>query len=368
MYGLALSIQIYFVYQHKNEERMMIVENTKESRLFDYENVKLVISTLQKIKKYASKNFAKFSAITAVGFSIVLWIIRSLGYFYTLGRFSVYHIDKSYIDVWSEGFLAQVIRDMSIVIMFLIVNYIYFQLSISKNTKRRIVKVLFVLLELCGLSIFIFPLYGISFIDILKHLPNTSMHDIKEFVILWIVWALAVNWLGIFTNFYYRLSKKKLPIKKKVVSENETVVKSQLDKREEKKTEDENNKEKRDLRQDDLKYKKVIEGMGILLIMCIGAFGCMYTMGSQIERQRSAFRFVKEKTEIIDGEKYMFTDQATGDSYYLYPIIYENQDVYIVSQISKDEEMTIDYDFLKVIDKENVSTYYIDNLNIKRDF
>ena len=102
------------------------------------------------------------------------------------------------------------------------------------------------------------------------------------------------------------------------------------------------------------------------LIICIIAFAFMYTLGIQMERQRSEFKYVKEKTEILDGEEYINTDQTTGDSYYLYPIVYENQDVYILSQIRKD--MTIDCGFLKAIDKENVNAYYDDNFKLKRDF
>ena len=79
-----------------NYERSMIMENTNENKgrfLLDYE---LLEKGIRKIKDSSVKDFAKFSAITAVCFSIAIWVTRSFGYFYTLGRFSVYHIDKSY--------------------------------------------------------------------------------------------------------------------------------------------------------------------------------------------------------------------------------------------------------------------------------
>ena len=341
------------------------MENTNENKLFDFLDVNLVARMLKKIRKYASKNFAKFSAITAVCFSIVLWIIRSLGYFYTLGRFSVYHIDKSYIDVWSEGFFAQVIQSVSVVILFLTVNYIYFQLSIpqnNKNAKRRILKVGFVLLEVFGLSVWINLTNGISLNDLLKDLRNASMRDISTLMIVWCGLLAIVNCLGMYANLFHRF-----PIKeKKTVSEDRTVVKPPLDKMGETKTRYENDKEKRGGKHDDLKYKEVIGRMVVPLIICIIAFAFMYTLGIQMERQRSEFKYVKEKTEILDGEEYINTDQTTGDSYYLYPIVYENEQVYILSRIRKD--MTIDCSFLKVIDKENVNTYYIDNLKLNRDF
>lgn len=341
------------------------MENTNENILFDFLDVKLVARTLKKIRKYASKNFAKFSAITAVCFSVLLWIIRSLGYFYMLGRFSVYHIDKSYIDVWSEGFFAQVIQSVSVVILFLTANYIYFQLSIpqnNKNVKRRILKVGFVLLEAFGLSVWINLTNGISLNDLLKDLRNASMRDISALMIAWCRLVFIVNCWGMYANLCHRLFIKE----KKTVSEDETIMNPQLDKMDEKKTRDENDKEKRGVKQDDLKYKEVIVQIVVPLIICIISFAFMYTMGIQMERQRSEFKYVKEKTEIIDGEEYITTDQTTGDSYYLYPIVYENEQVYILSRIRKD--MTIDCSFLKVIDKENVNTYYIDNLKLNRDF
>ena len=150
------------------------------------------------------------------------------------------------------------------------------------------------------------------------------------------------------------------------MSEDRTVVKPPLDKMGETKTRYENDKEKRGGKHDDLKYKAVIGRRVVPLIICIIAFAFMYTLGIQMERQRSEFKYVKEKTEILDGEEYINTDQTTGDSYYLYPIVYENEQVYILSRIRKD--MTIDCSFLKVIDKENVNTYYIDNLKLNRDF
>lgn len=59
---------------------------------------------------------------------------------------------------------------------------------------------------------------------------------------------------------------------------------------------------------DDLKYKEVIGRMVVPLIICIIAFAFMYTLGIQMERQRSEFKYVKEKTEILDGEEYINTD------------------------------------------------------------
>lgn len=348
----------------------MIMENTNKNNLFDFLDDKLLGKALQQIKEFSAKDFAKFSTIMAVCFSIALWITRSLGYFYTLGRFSVYHIDKGYIDVWSEGFLIQVIQSASICILLLTVNYMYFQLSIpkgSKNAKRRLKKIGFILLEFIILSAWVLFTNGISFIGLLKELPDASTVEILALVIVWGLVLIMVNAFGIEAVFFYKRSIKE----KKAVIEVENEVKTQLEKKgknKKKKQKTQKDNEKNDAEQSETKYQRWIKVIEFLLITCIIEFIFMYVMGILAERQRNEFKFVVEEAETVEGDEYVFIDQNKGASYYLYPIVYENQDVYILSQIGKKEEdLIINYDFLKEIDKEDVSTYYIDNLKLKND-
>lgn len=337
------------------------MENTNEN-LFELLDEELLGKGLKKIRDFSAKDFAKFSAVTAVCFSITLWITRSLGYFYTLGRFSVYHIDKGYIDVWSEGFLIQVIQSISVCILLFTVNYVYFQLSIpkeGKKVKRRLKKIGFILLEFIVLSAWVLFTNNISFIGLLKQLPDTSMVEVLALLIVWCVVLMMVNVLGIEATFFYKASIKE----KKAVDEE---VKTQLekDKDKKKKQRKQNKKEK-----SDTKYQRWIRVIVILLITCIIEFIFMYVMGVLAERQRNEFKFVVEKVETVEGDEFLFTSSENEASYYVYPIIYENQDVYILSQIGKSGEgVRINYDFLKVIDKENVSTYYANNLKLERNY
>lgn len=348
----------------------MIMDNANENNFFVFFNDKLLGKALRKTRKFFAKDFAKISAIMAVCFSIALWITRSLGYFYMLGRFSVYHIAKDYIDVWSDGFWIQVIQSASTCILFLVVNYIYFQLSIpkEKNAKRRIKKFGFVLLEFIVLSVWIFYTNKISVIGLLKELPDTSAVEITALVIVWGLVLIMINAFGIEATFFYKRSIKE----KKVILEDKNEVKTQLEKKVEnkkKKHKKQNDKEKSNAKQSDKKYQRWIKAIGILLITCIAEFIYMYLVGIGVEKQRNDFKFVVEETTTVEGDEYVFTDQNKGTSYYLYPIIYENQDVYILSQIGKKEDgLIINYDFLKVIDKEGVSTYYLDNLKIENSF
>lgn len=347
------------------------MDSTNENNLFDFVDEDLLEKGIKKIREFSRKDFARFSAIIAVCFSIALWITRSMGYFYMLGRFSVYNIDKSYIDVWSEGFLAQIIQSASTCILLLAVNYKYFQLSIQKDVSK-IIRILrksgFVLLEFVALSSWVLFANEISLFDLLKELPYTPKVKILALVIVWVFALVMVNILGIEAAFFYKASTRK----KKEVDEDEREIKIEREDRcksKKKKRKRLKNKEQSEVKQGDTKYQRWIKVIRTLLITCIVEFVFMYMIGVLTERQRSEFKFVVEETENVVRDKYLFVDEKNGGSYYLYPIIFENQDVYILSRICRNGDcLTIDYDFLKVIDKEGVSTYYVDKLKIEREF
>ena len=49
----------------------------------------------------------------------------------------------------------------------------------------------------------------------------------------------------------------------------------------------------------------------------------------------------------------------------IYPIIYENNDIYILSQLYREGQINkINYNFQKVIDKKGIETIYIQNIDL----
>ena len=343
------------------------MKNTNDNNFFLFLDDKLLGKALQKIKEFMEKDFAKFSAITALCFSIAIWITRSWGYFYTLGRFSVYHIDKGYIDVWTEGFLIQVIQSVSTCIFLLGINYMYFKLSIpqkGKNAKRRLKKTGFIFLEFIALSAWVLFVNEISFIGLLKELPDVKTIEILALLIAWAIALLMVNAVGIEATIFYKISIKE----KKNIAKGNKEVKPKLKKKgkNEEQLEKQSDEEESDIKQNDIKYQRWVRAIEVLIIICILEFGLMYGVGVFTERHRSEFKFVVKEVETVVEDEYIFTNQKTGVSYYLYPIIYENQDVYIVSQVTENEDgVFIDCDFQKVIDKKEMITYHFDNLKIK---
>lgn len=347
-----------------HDERSIIMENSNENNLFIFLDKRLLGEALQKIREFSAKDFARFSAITAVCFSIAIWVTRSLGYFYMLGRFSVYHIDKGYIDVWTEGFLIQVIQSVSTCIFLIGINYLYYKLSIpqeGKNAKRRLKKIGFILIEFTVLSVWVFYTNEISFIDLMKELPNTPISEILALIIVWCIVIIMVNAIGIEAIIFHKHSIKE----KNTVTESEKEDVIQSEKKGKKKKRKKQSDKADDTKQSAIKYQSWVVTIEVLLITCIIEFAFMYGMGILAEKGRNEFKFVVEETETVEGDEYVFTDPNNGVSYYLYPIIYENQDVYILSQVSKREEgASVNYDFLKVIYKIEVSTHYVDNLKI----
>ena len=73
------------------------------------------------------------------------------------------------------------------------------------------------------------------------------------------------------------------------------------------------------------------------------------------------YNVVIEETVYSDLD-YVFADQD-GNTCIIYPIIYEDKDVYIVSRIyKKDGSVEIDNGYQRIIDKDNIETYRTQNL------
>lgn len=330
--------------------------NTDENNILDGETLEKVI---EKIRDFSAKDFTKFSAFVAVIFSISLWITRSMGYFYFLGRFSVYNIDKSYIDVWSNGFWIEVIRTILLCIVLVGINYIYYQLSIKK---QRLKKVCFIFLEFIVLIGWIVWQDGIEIFEIFKDLSSGSIKSVVTFVITSASVVSTLNIYGIVFSVYYKLSA----IKRKVIAKKKKLVKTKIEKKGSGIKEEQDSQDSSDSKPDNKRNKKYTYVIMSFLIACSIEFVVMYIMGISYEKQRSAFKFVAEEMELVEGDKYVISNEQNGKFYYAYAVIYENQDVYILSRIFQNEECwKIDTNILKVIDKKEVSTYYTDTIDIE---
>ena len=62
-------------------------------------------------------------------------------------------------------------------------------------------------------------------------------------------------------------------------------------------------------------------------------------------------------------DKYAFEYSSESLSYELYPVVFENQDCYIVSKLYQEEDdIKIAYNYQKIIPKDGVVTYMVSDI------
>ena len=94
---------------------------------------------------------------------------------------------------------------------------------------------------------------------------------------------------------------------------------------------------------------------------------CIYFLASQHELERVNYKIIIENVtnENDITNKYYF--ESNGSYFRIFIVTYENKDNYFLSRLySKNGNIMIDYNYQKIINKENIETYYMDN--IKKTF
>jgi hypothetical protein len=277
-----------------------------------------------------------FAAMITTG----AWILRVLDYCYQSGVFSIYSINNKYIQI-DDGFLYQMAQFLAILIIFLIINYAYLYIATSSDKskfgfKRKLKILLFYLVEIttCFFLIFISAGYGIN--SIITELGKTKFLEVIVIFGMMLILACTFNILGIQMVRYYKRSKKKTS-----------------------KGDNEKDDESPKSTKGNIKTTLLFTFLILISVMV----PITYYVGIFEEHQRTNFKIIKEPiTETNSGEKeYVFTSE--NNSYILYPIIYENQDIYIISRVFIDgNKICIDKSYQKVIDKQDVITYTVDNI------
>lgn len=312
---------------------------------------------VKKILKFAKKDFAKFTVISTATLTVGIWLIKSFWYFYQCGIFSVYGIDKSYINTSDEKVFFQIIQLAAILIILACSNYIYYQCSIAEDNskfkwKRHIKKMLFFLGECMILFVIVATDTNSSIEEVIKEVKT---YGIAEILVPLFLIYIMINIVGIEFVVEYRMMawKKKIQIwyrdkcgknenRDKIKKGDDVITKN-------------HNKEKN-------KYRKyVIMCIPVLVTLSIELF-VIYFVSENNESNRVDYKVVYE--EIINNEdsRYVFKYEKK-EAIKIYPIIYENKDIYILSRLyKKGKEIKMDYEYQKVIKKENVETRRCENI------
>lgn len=286
------------------------------------------------------KDYVKEGAVIAALFSIGIWIIKSLWYAYQSGRFSVYGIDRCYINLDNENIFLQVIQLVAIVVVWAFVNYIYYKISISEDDakghwKRKLKLLLFWLLEMLVLAGIVIIMAKIKIPDLIQEM--TPKYVIYMLFALFLL-SLMINIYGIEFSVDYKIAKRKINKKGAEMNEGST-----------------GNKE--------ISYQRIRDIAVIIIATIAIEMGVVYFLGVKFESDKQDYKIIMTESDLKDTSEYCFYYGELGCGYEIYPIIYENQDSYIVSRLYKDEgKIKIEYEYQKILAKDNIETFKVDNI------
>ncbi len=102
----------------------------------------------------------------------------------------------------------------------------------------------------------------------------------------------------------------------------------------------------------------------ILIIFSVELF-MVYCFSRSNEKDRVAYKVIIEFEEYNEKQEceYVFRNEGDKMAIQVYPVVYENGDVYILSRLYKEENETkMDYNYQRIIEKENIETIFYDNI------
>lgn len=311
--------------------------NTASTMFINFLGLNNYKSILNKIFKYAKKNFQKFCALFSAFTFILFWYIRTLAYCYQSGLFHVYNISSHYIDI-SDNFFFQLIEYLAISIIISLSNLIFVSIHINTTKKwvRFIKKFLFFTIE--TLSLFFIVVF-LTYSNIKQVLSEIKGYNIITYVMLLFILIcciISVNIFAIEIIVYSNRAKSKKKNQKKSKGKSKDNTTS---------TES---------------FKTYII---VLVITAIIIIPLSYFMGVYNERIRTSYKIVVEdiSNQELYSSKYEY--KIENNKVHLYAVVYENEAIYILCPIYHDNsESNINKSQTKIIEKNNITTFQCDNI------
>lgn len=263
-------------------------------------------------KKYWNEKFSQFSACVAIVFSMALWIIKGIWYTYMAGRFSVYKIDKCYIDMNNDSVFLQTIQLIAYLTIGIFSNYVFYKILKTKKKKVRNI-VIFVAIEVVILFFIAFVSNDFTVEQLYSQLTPGLVVTV---LILYIIVVVLINSFAI--NLVHSERKK------------EKIARTQ---------------------KQNISRKNQIKDLivAFTITLAIG-FGYTYWIAETAEQYREDYKIL-ELTN-TDEEDMM-----------LYAVVYETQDSYIVVETQiKNGKLDLNRKAQKIIEKEGQTVYYINNI------
>ena len=262
-------------------------------------------------KKYWNEKFPQFSACVAVIFSMALWIIKGIWYTYMAGKFSVYKIDKCYIDMNNDSVFLQTIQLIAYLTIGIFSNYAFYKILKTKKKKVRNI-IIFVAIEEVILFLFVFVSNGFTLEQVCSQL---TIRLVVTALILYIIVVVLINSFAI--NVVHSEHKK------------EKIIRTQ--------------------KQNISRKNQIKELIFAITITLAAGFGYTYWIAETTEQRREDYKIL----ELTN----------TDDEDMMYAVVYETQDSYIVVEMQiENGKLSLNRNNQRIIDKEGQATYYINNI------
>lgn len=300
------------------------------------------------IKKYHKQCSAILGGIAIAG----IWIIRLFDYLYQKAIFTVYNIDDSYI-VLNDNIFFQIVEGIGIVVLFSVFNYVFFSFIVGeekkcnkKNRWKMICKALvWYACEEVGIIVASAIHFQRNIFDYMKELLYESKMNEKILLTVGLLVAgIALTSLGI-SMIYAWFKKEEL----QKTESNQTINLEEAE---------HSNKEIY------IKSFNYIEEISKVLILTLMLAAMMTFLNTYFrESNRNSYKIILEemdKSTTLGTDIFKFSDM---DLYRIYIIAYENENKYILKKLKKEQgKIKIDRTYQKIISKDNIETYYVDNI------
>lgn len=291
-----------------------------------------------KKKEWWEKEISKIATGFTILVSAVAFILRGFWYLYQLGYYKAIGVNRIYIEIEGIGTMYYILVYIGVAGLLIISNYFVYSFLLCKKRKYLMVLIVIEVFLFSALSI-VFA--NVEFISILTEMIKYRQQ--KEFLKLIIGITLFIIFMNIY-GIYFGVTSNKGK-KKQFGNNSERTV------------------------YEDIFSDKKKAIIFIILIIIIEGF-LIFVMGMKSGYKRNAYKVIFENMTTDYEEKiedrYIFT--MGKNKVRIYPILFENQEVYIVSYLCRnDEKIYIESTHQKMISKEGIETVYCKNIFVIND-
>lgn len=339
-------------------------------------------SSAEQIKNEKQEKIIDFNKVKiAIIIPCCLWFIKGMWYAYMSGKFLVYHIDNSYINVNSENILLQIMQLIPIFVFGFFSNYILYKILMANDDSKlhwkKIIKV--IIFELIEISIMFFLSLFFMHTRLKDFFNQIHLDDFCILLFLYFIFSCLINCYAIESAIESVIKKRKdqnkNPKNKKKIwkiigkcikkikrykklndIKNQEFIENQVH------IENQENTENQE------QFKGCcLRNLGIIFcyIVITGALSLssVYITAFQRESDRRNYKLIIIQNEKTAENEFTILNGYDNKTYNIYPIVYENQECYIVTRLYYENgNICMDYNYQKIIEKNGQETFYVDDV------